>query len=162
MRRTTTFFVCAITLLSASAAFGADAFLVTLSRTVSINGGTGFSQPPRLQPVQAGTQVMADEAGSGWIIYCGCDVEVRPGRVYTVKSPKCQVESVNIGQEGLPQIVRYPDNQREEEVTTKCGIPAAALLLGGAGVGLAGAAIGGAFDDDGGGRRRGPAKPASP
>lgn len=133
--------------LATSPALAADAFIATTSQVVSFNAGRGFVKVPRLKPVPAGTQVMANETGSGWIIYCGCDVEINPGKVYTVQNRECKVESVNIRQPGLPHIVNYPDGQRGQEEVTKCAIPVLPILAGaGAAVGICAAA--GCFDDD--------------
>jgi hypothetical protein len=136
-----------IGLFAVSPALAADAFIAT-PQGVSFNTGGGYTRAPLLQPVPAGTQVMANESGSGWIVYCGCDVEIRPGKVYTVENRECKVESVNIRQPGLPHIVNYPDGQRGEEPLTKCRRPVGWLLLGGAGVGVAVCAVAGCFDSD--------------
>ena len=146
--------------LAASPALAADAFIVTTSPVVSFSTGGGFTPVPQLRPVPAGTQAMANETGQGWIIYCGCDVEIKPGRVYTVENRECKVESVDIRREGLPHIVNYPDGQRGEEQVTKCrGVGAWWLLAPAAAVGVCAAA--GCFDDDDDPRRR-VATPVSP
>jgi hypothetical protein len=118
-----------------SPAFGADAFVATMSPGVLVNSGAGYMPVETRRQVRAGDQVMASETGLGWIIYCGCDVEVRPGKVHTVESRECKVESVNIRQPGLPHIVVQPDGQREEQEITRCRIPAAFLLGGAAAAG---------------------------
>jgi len=146
-----------IPVFAVSPAIAADAFIATSSQTVSFNTGSGFTRVPLLQPVPAGTQVMANETGSGWIIYCGCDVEIKPGKVYAVENRECKVESVNIRQQGLPHIVNYPDGQRGEEPLTKCRAPVG-WLLGGAGVAVGVCALAGCFDDDDNKKK----KPASP
>ena len=38
-----------------------------------------------ITPVNPGDLVMASEGGRGWIIYPDCDLEVLPGKVYTVE-----------------------------------------------------------------------------
>jgi hypothetical protein len=134
--------------LAASPVMAADAFIATASQVVSSSIGSGFTPVPRLKPVQAGTQVMANETGSGWIIYCGCDVEIKPGKVYTVENRECKVESVDIRRSGLPHIVNYPDGQRGEEELTKCRAGAAWWVLGGAGAAVAICAVAGCFDGD--------------
>ena len=146
---------------TASPAVAADAFIATLEPTVSSSIGRGFTRVPRLKPVQAGTQVMANETGRGWIIYCGCDVEIRPGKVYTVENRECKVESVDIRREGLPHIVRDEDGQRGEEVVTRCGVVPWWALAGGAGAAVGICAVAGCFDDDDDRRRKKPVR-ASP
>jgi hypothetical protein len=122
-------------LFSAPALAAEDAFVAKATADVMVNQGRGFVRASRIRAVRAGDQVMASETGSGWIIYCGCDVEVRPGKVRTVESRECKVESVNIRQPGLPHIVVQPDGQREEQEITRCRIPAAFLLGGAAAAG---------------------------
>ena len=130
-----------------SPVLAADAFVASTSQSVSVKTGSGFTRVPRLKPVAAGTQVIADETGSGWIIYCGCDVEVKPGQVYTVQDRECKVESVNMRQTGLPHIVNYPDGERGQEEVTRCAVPVW-WALGGAGVATGVCALAGCFDDD--------------
>ena len=157
MRRTYIAFTILIAGVAASPALAADAFLVTIEPQISSSTGGGFTAVPQLRPVPAGTQVMANETGRGWIIYCGCDVEIKPGKVYAVENRECKVESVNIRQQGLPHIVNYPDGQRGEEPLTKCRAPVG-WLLGGAGVAVGVCALAGCFDDDDNKKK----KPASP
>ena len=104
---------------AASQALAADAFLVTIEPQISFSTGAGFTPVPQLRSVPAGTQVMANETGRGWIIYCGCDVEIKTGKVYTVENRECKVESVNVREEGLPHIVNHPDGKRGEEKVEK-------------------------------------------
>lgn len=129
-----------------------DAWLGRTSKDLmvkSVTGG-GFVKSSILRKLRAGDQVMANETGSGWIVYCGCDVEVEPGRVYSVENRECKVESVNIRREGWPHRVLYPDGQRGEEVLTKCRLAAWWLLPAAVGV----CAAAGCFDDDDDPRRR--------
>jgi hypothetical protein len=123
----------------------ADAFIVTTSPTVSSSIGRGFTRVPSLKPVQAGTQVMANDSGSGWIIYCGCDIEIKPGRVYTVEDRACKVESVDIRQSGLPHIVN-DNGVRGEQRVRRCRRALWWVLGAGASVGVCAAA--GCFDGD--------------
>ena len=146
MRRLYVAFTVLIAGFAASPALAADAFLVTTQPQVSFSTGAGFTPVPQLRPVPAGTQVMANETGRGWIIYCGCDVEIKPGRVYTVENRECKVESVDIRREGLPHIVNYPDGQRGEEEVTKCRLGALWLLAPAGAVGIC--AVAGCFDGD--------------
>lgn len=139
--------------LTASPALACDAYVATTTQAVSYSTGGGFRQAPRLQCVPAGTQVMANETGSGWIIYCGCDVEIKPGKVYTVENRECKVESVDLRREGLPHIVNLPDGERGEQVIRRCRLPVG-YILGGAGVAVGVCALAGCFDDDDDPRRR--------
>jgi hypothetical protein len=134
-------------LFSAPALAAEDAFVAKATADVMVNQGRGFVRASSIRAVRAGDQVMASETGSGWIIYCGCDVEVRPGKVHTVKSRECKVESVNIRQPGLPHIVVRPDGQREEQEITRCRIPLG-YILGAAGVAVGVCALAGCFDND--------------
>jgi hypothetical protein len=134
-----------IGLFAVSPALAADAFIAT-PQGVSFNTGGGYTRAPLLQPVPAGTQVMANESGSGWIVYCGCDVEIRPGKIYTVENRECKVESVNIRQSGLPHTVVTQSGQEE---LTRCRAGAAWwVVAGAAGVGVGICAAAGCFDDD--------------
>ena len=68
---------------------GYKALVEVTSHQVSVNrDGTGFRQVEGITPVDPGDLVMAsaDPAGHAWIIYPDCDVEVLPGRVYTVEN----------------------------------------------------------------------------
>jgi hypothetical protein len=131
-----------IGLFAVSPALAADAFIAT-PQGVSFNTGGGYTRAPLLQPVPAGTQVMANESGSGWIVYCGCDVEIRPGKIYTVENRECKVESVNIRQSGLPHAVV---TERGQEDLTRCRRAGAAWwVVGGVGLGVG---IWAAVDDD--------------
>jgi hypothetical protein len=135
-----------IILLSVSPTLASDAFIATTSKEVSFSTGGGYTRVPLLESVRAGTQVMANDTGSGWIIYCGCDVEIKPGRVYTVENRECKVESVDLRRSGLPHIVKYPDGQRGEQELKRCRVGAWWLLAPAAVVGVCAAA--GCFDDD--------------
>jgi hypothetical protein len=123
-----------------------DAFIAPTSETVSSSIGQGFTRVPGLKPAQAGTQVMASESGSGWIIYCGCDVEIKPGRVYTVEDRPCKVESVDSRQSRLPHIVNDTGGRGEQRLR-RCR-RALWWALGGAGAAVGACAAGGCFDDD--------------
>jgi hypothetical protein len=69
-----------------SPAFGADALVEVTSERILVNRGTGFKLARDISEVKPGDLVMATgEIGRGWIIYPDCDVEVLPGRVYTVE-----------------------------------------------------------------------------
>ena len=66
---------------------GYKALVEVTSHQVSVNrDGKGFRQVDGITPVNPGDLVMASSTpeGSGWIIYPDCDLEVLPGRVYTV------------------------------------------------------------------------------
>ena len=66
---------------------GYKALVEVTSYQVSVNrDGTGFRQVDGITPVDPGDLVMASAGGHGWIIYPDCDVEVLPGRVYTVEN----------------------------------------------------------------------------
>jgi len=145
-------------------AFGADAFLAVTGPNVSVNPGLGWKTVQTLQELKAGEQVMADETGHGWIIYCGCDQEILPGKVYTVENRECKVESVNVSQSGLPQSVVPPDGKPGQEEITRCRKAAKAWwVLGGAGVGVGICAAAGCFNGSGGGGGKSLSlKPASP
>jgi hypothetical protein len=143
-----------------SPAIGKDAFVAVTQASVSVNAGLGYLTVQTLQAVKAGTQVMANETGHGWIIYCGCDEEILPGKVYTVENRECKVESVNVRQSGLPHVVVSPDGQRGQEEITRCRKGAAAWwALGGAGVAVGICAAAGCFNNDNNPKRK---KPASP
>jgi hypothetical protein len=159
MIRLTTALGLLIAVVLGSPAFGADAFVAVTNPNVLVNPGLGYKTVTILQEVKAGDQVMANETGTGWIIYCGCDVEIRPGKVYTVENRECKVESVNVRQSGLPHVVVQPDGQRGEEKITRCRKGAAAWwVLGGAGAGVAICAVAGCFKSGNNKRQR----PASP
>ena len=144
----------------ASPAFGADAFVVARSPGVLVNPGDGYMTVKTLREVRAGDQVMANETGQGWIVYCGCDEEIRPNKVYTVEERDCKVESVRLNEPNWPHAVLL-GNQREEQELRRCIAGAIPLYIFGAEA--ATIACGGAdcFDDDGkGGVRK--AVPISP
>src|SRR5262245_47700045 len=66
---------------------GYKALVEVTSYQVSVNrDGTGFRQVDGITPVDPGDLIMASGEGHGWIIYPDCDVEVLPGRVYTVEN----------------------------------------------------------------------------
>ena len=143
-----------------SPAFGADAFVVARSPGVLVNPGVGYMAVTTLREVKAGDQVMANETGQGWIVYCGCDEEIRPNKVYTVEERECKVETVRLNEPNWPHAVLSGD-QREEQELRRCIAGAIPLYIFGAEA--ATIACGGAdcFDDDGkGGVRK--AVPASP
>jgi hypothetical protein len=129
-----------------SPAFGADAFVVATSSDVSVNSGVGWVAVTPLREVKAGDQVMANETGHGWIIYCGCDEEIRPGKVYTIENRECKVENVlSLNDPNLPHTVLRGD-QREVEKLHRCRRAAPVLyLLGGAGVAVGTCAAVGCF-----------------
>jgi hypothetical protein len=66
---------------------GYKAMVEVTAHQISVNRGEGFRQVDGITPVNPGDLVMASATpeGSGWIIYPDCDVEVLPGRVYTVE-----------------------------------------------------------------------------
>lgn len=76
------------------------------SERVLVNCGNGYRSVAEFTEVQPGCMVMAAaETGHGYILYSDCDVEVLPGKVYTVKNdpgpedvkgfrPICKVASV--------------------------------------------------------------------
>lgn len=161
-------FVLLVGLSASPASAASDAYLVTVEPNILVNKGRGFVKNSSLMPVKAGDQVMANEDGSGWIIYCGCDVEVEPGKVYTVEQRECKVESVDLSLESLPHVVIEPDRLRKSQDIRRCrggifgdgsGAPgglSSGLLLGGlgVGVGVGACALAGCFDDDDDDRRR--------
>jgi hypothetical protein len=65
----------------------ADALVEVKSNDVLVNhDGKGYRQVTGITPVEPGDLVYARaESGHGWILYPDCDVEVLPGRVYTVE-----------------------------------------------------------------------------
>jgi len=145
-----------------SPAIGKDAFVAVTQASVSVNPGLGYLTVQTLREVKAGDQVMANETGHGWIVYCGCDVEIVPGKFYTVENRECKVESVDVTQSGLPHVVIHPDGQRGQEEIRRCRKGAAGWwLLGGAGVGVGICAAAGCFNEGHHGPKHGP-KPASP
>ena len=90
--------------------------------------------------------------------YFGCDVEIKPGRVYTVKDRECKVESVDIRRPRLPHIVNYPDGQRGEEEITRCRVAPWWVLGAAVPIGICAGA--GCFDGNEGRRKQ--LLPASP
>jgi hypothetical protein len=148
----------------ASPAFGADAFVVTMSPGVLVNPGDGYRAVELEREVRAGDQVMANETGQGWIVYCGCDEEIRPNKVYTVENRECKVESTRLNEVNYPHTV-LPGGQPEVQEIKRCrggAIGAVPLyLLGGAGIAVGACAAAGCFDDDGNDGVKKP-KPASP
>ena len=71
---------------------GYKALVEVQSHQISINRGQGFQQLGGITPVNPGDVVMASEGGHGWIVYPDCDVEVLPGKVYTVEDRPGVVE----------------------------------------------------------------------
>ncbi len=65
----------------------ADALVEVKANDVLVNhDGKGWRQVTGITPVDPGDLVMAREpSGHGWILYPDCDLEVLPGRVYTVE-----------------------------------------------------------------------------
>ena len=79
-------FMSAPALAQDGADTGYKAMVEVTSHQISVNrGGRGFKQVDGITPVEPGWLVMASASGRGWIIYPDCDVEVLPGRVYTVE-----------------------------------------------------------------------------
>ena len=104
----------------ASSAFGGDAFVVARSPGVLVNPGDGYMTVKTLREVRAGDQVMANETGQGWIVYCGCDEEIQPNKVYTVEERECKVETVRLDEPNLPHTVLLPGDQREDQDISRC------------------------------------------
>ena len=102
-----------------SPAFGADAFVVARSPGVLVNPGAGYMPVETMQQVKAGDQVMVNETGQGWIVYCGCDEEIQPNKVYTVEERECKVETVRLDEPNLPHTVLHGD-QREDQEISRC------------------------------------------
>jgi len=122
-----------------SPAFGADAFVVARSPGVFVNPGVGYKAVEILEEVKAGDQVMVNETGQGWIVYCGCDEEIRPDKVYTVEERECKVETVRLNESNWPHTV-LPGDQQEpinpsqaSQLISRCR--GGALLGGGGGGG---------------------------
>ena len=115
----------------------ADAMVEVKSHQVSVNRGRGFQQVAGITTVKPGDLVMASEGGHGWIIYPDCDVEVLPGKVYTV--------------ENRPGLIRDP---KEIRPICKKPVPYWALLGAAIPIGIC-LAVDDCFDED---RER----PASP
>ena len=79
--------VAGLAINTAAVAQDYKALVEVTSYQVSVNrNGTGFRQVDGITPVNPGDLVMASAEGHGWIIYPDCDVEVLPGRVYTVEN----------------------------------------------------------------------------
>jgi len=67
-----------------SAAF-ADASVNPTGGTVLANSGSGFHPVSSLQSYPRGTRVMANQDGTGEIVYSdGCRVQVKYGQLYTI------------------------------------------------------------------------------
>jgi hypothetical protein len=137
----------------ASPAFGADAFVVTVSPGVLVNSGAGYMPVETMRQVRAGDQVMANEAGQGWIVYCGCDEELRPNKVYTVENRECKVETVRLNGVNWPHTV-LPGGRPGVQEIKRCRRGAVPLYVFGAAAATIACGAGGCFDDDDG--------PASP
>src|SRR5262245_23828448 len=87
MRRFFIALVAAVAINTAAVAQDYKALVEVTSYQVSVNrNGTGFRQVDGITPVNPGDLVMASAEGHGWIIYPDCDVEVLPGKVYTVEN----------------------------------------------------------------------------
>lgn len=89
----------------AQADHGYKALVDVQSQQISVNRGQGFQQVGGITPVSPGDLVMASEGGHGWIIYPDCDVEVLPGKVYTVEDRPGVVE-VRDAKESRPECKR--------------------------------------------------------
>jgi hypothetical protein len=124
----------------------ADALVEVTNHTISVNRGQGFRQVADVTPVNPGDLVMASAAGHGWILYPDCDVEVLPGRVYTV--------------EDRPGMVRIRD-PKEVRPICKRAVPYWLLGVGAAGL-AAGIAVAIGDDDDKRPPRDDDDEPASP
>jgi hypothetical protein len=132
-----------------------------MSPGVLVNPGDGYMAVETLREVRAGDQVMANETGQGWIVYCGCDEELRPNKVYTVENRECKAETVRLNELNYPHTV-LPGDQPEVQEIKRCRRGAVPLyLLGGAGIAVGVCAAAGCFDDDGKDGVKKP-KPASP
>jgi hypothetical protein len=130
----------------ASPAFGADAFVVTMSPGVLVNSGAGYMPVETMRQVRAGDQVMANEAGQGWIVYCGCDEEIRPNKVYTVETRECKVETVRLNGVNWPHTV-LPGGRPGVQELKRCRRGAPLFVFGAAAATIACGAAG-CFDDD--------------
>jgi hypothetical protein len=64
----------------------------TTAGTLSLNRGNGYVEVTTWADAPSGSQVMANPASSGKIIYSdGCEINVGPGSVYTIQdSSPCQ------------------------------------------------------------------------
>jgi hypothetical protein len=118
---------------------GHKALVEVTSHQISVNRGQGFQQVDGVTPVRPGYLVMASEGGHGWIVYPDCDVEILPGKVYTV--------------EDRPGVVRVTDAKEMGRPICKRAVP---LWLIGVGAAALAAGIVVVVDDDDDGR------PASP
>jgi hypothetical protein len=71
-------------------------YVETRSEPLLVNCGAGYRPVTGITQVQPGCLVMASQSGSesghGYILYPDCDVEVLPGRVYTVEERPGQVD----------------------------------------------------------------------
>jgi hypothetical protein len=145
-------------ILMGTSAFAEDAWVVKTSPggDLLVNQGVGYTRVQLDRSVRAGDQVIAQGGGEGWLVYCGCDVPLREGKVYTVEQRECPVESVRLDAPGLPHVTMI--KPLEEEELTRCrkaGVasflpPVAALVL---------CAAGGCFDGHGNKKK---SKPTSP
>lgn len=109
----------------------ADALVEVKSDQISVNrDGRGFRQVAGITEAKPDDLVMASDGGHGWIIYPDCDVEVLPGKVYTV--------------EDRPGEIRDP-----KEFRPMCKKPVPYLFLGAtaAVIGVEICAAAGCFDD---------------
>ncbi len=75
----------------------ANALVEVQSDLVSVNrSGKGFRQVAGITEVKPGDLVMATEtpgqSGHGYILYPDCDVEVLPGKVYTVEDRPGEID----------------------------------------------------------------------
>jgi hypothetical protein len=142
-------FGVAAAILTASSAFAEDAWVVKSSPggDVLVNQGAGYTRVGVDRPVRAGDQVIAQGGGEGWLVYCGCDVPLRQGKVYTVEQRECPVESVWLNAAGLPHVTMLKPLEEEELTRCRAGAPLLwAAGAAGAAVGIC--AIAGCFDDD--------------
>ncbi len=74
----------------------ADALVEVQRDRVLVNQGKGYRQVAGITEVKPGDLVMATEtpgqSGHGYIIYPGCDVEITPGKVFTVEDRPGEID----------------------------------------------------------------------
>jgi hypothetical protein len=124
---------------------GHKAMVEVQSDQIAVNRGSGYRQVRGITPLVPGQLVMASESGHGWIIYPDCDLEVLPGKVYTVQD--------------RPGVVEIGDAKEGRPLCKIAAFPLWLLAAPAIGVGLC--AVSGCFDDDDP-RRPAASRPASP